>query len=267
MSQASMPFSAVILAGDRGPEEPLALAGGVSCKALISVGGRPMVLRVLEALGESAEVGARILCGPQKTALQQEPELCKLIDSDQVKWVEPLATPSSSTFKVLQSLPEETPVLVTTADHALLSTAMVDHFCREARSSGTDVLIGLARHELVAAAYPETRRTVTKLKDGGYCGCNLFAFLTPRARLAAEFWKRVEDQRKKPQRVIAAIGWLAVLRYLTGRLSLTEALRRLSVRINLKAGAILMPFPEAAIDVDKVADWKLVESILANKKG
>ena len=26
-----------------------------------------------------------------------------------------------------------------------------------------------------------------------------------------------------------------------------------------------MPFPDAAVDVDTVSDWKLVESILANR--
>ena len=58
--------------------------------------------------------------------------------------------------------------------------------------------------------------------------------------------------------MIRAIGWSVVLRYMLGMLSLDEGLSRLSRRMNLKAGAVILPFPEAAIDVDTVRDWRLV---------
>jgi GTP:adenosylcobinamide-phosphate guanylyltransferase len=265
MKSPDQPFSVVILAGDRELHDPVAKASGVSCKALVPVSGRAMVLRVLDALEEAREVGIRILSGPSMASVEQNAELNELINSGQVQWVAPQATPSSSAFSVLQSLPDDVPVLVTTADHALLSAAMVDHFCAEARKSDCDVLAGLARYELVTAAFPETSRTVTRLKDGGYCGCNLFAFLTPRARLAADFWRKVEKQRKKPLRIVKVMGWTAVLLYLMGQLTLGNALIRLSRRMNLKVGSVEMPFAEAAIDVDKVDDWLLVESILTKR--
>ena len=184
----------------------------------------------------------------------------------EIKWFENQPTPSSSTFQVLQSLPEQTPVLLTTADHALLSARIVDYFCTEARASGCDVVVGIAQHEAVTAAYPDTRRTAIRMRDGAYCGCNLFAFLTPQAHRAADFWRQVETQRKNPLRVIRILGWTAVLRYLLGRLSLEEALDRLSRRLGFKAGAVIIPFPEAAIDVDSASDWKLVEKIVAEKQ-
>ena len=42
-----LPFTAIVLAGDRVPGDPVARAAGVPCKALAPVGGVPMVLRVL----------------------------------------------------------------------------------------------------------------------------------------------------------------------------------------------------------------------------
>lgn len=260
-------FSAVVLAGDRKPGDPVAEAAGVSCKALTPVGGRPMVLRVLDALEASQEIGPVVLCGPPRAAIDQEEELRGRIDSGRVRWVESKATPSSSTFQVLKSLPDDIPVLVTTADHALLSGRMVDFFCAEARSSGCELVVGLASYKSVKAAYPHTRRTAIHLRDGAYCSCNLFAFLTPQSRDVAHFWRRVESQRKKTLRVISAFGWLAVLSYLLRRPSLQEGLKRISQRLGLSAGAVVMPFPEAAVDVDTVSDWKLVESIVANRTG
>lgn len=262
MKTSKQPFTVVVLAADRELSDPVAQAAGVSCKALTPAGGRAMVLRVLDALAETREVGVRILAGPAMAFVEQNAELNGLVSSGQVRWHAPQATPSSSAFTVLQSLPEDVPVLVTTADHALLTAAMVDHFCAEARRSGCDVVAGVARYELIAAAFPGSRRTVTKLRDGGYCGCNLFAFLTPQARQAADFWRQVEKERKKPLRIIKVMGMMAVLRYLLGRLTLEQALARLSRRMKLQAGVVRMPFAEAAVDVDKVEDWLLVESIL-----
>jgi hypothetical protein len=42
-------------------------------------------------------------------------------------------------------------------------------------------------------------------------------------------------------------------------------LELISQRLGLRAGAVIMPFPEAAVDVDTVSDWELVESIVANR--
>ena len=195
--------------------------------------------------------------------LEQNTELVGLVDSAQIRWLSPERTPSASAFRALLDCPDDVPVLLTTADHALLSAEMVDHFCTMARSSGCDVVAGVARYELIAKAFPGTRRTVTRLKDGGYCGCNLFAFMTTRSRSAADFWRQVEQERKKPLRVVKVMGWLTVVRYLLGRLTLHGALDQLSRRMQMRAGTVVMPFVEAAVDVDKLEDWRLVESILA----
>jgi GTP:adenosylcobinamide-phosphate guanylyltransferase len=264
--KSKQPFAVIILAADRELTDPVAQYTAASCKALTLVSGREMVLRVLDALADAVETGDRFLVGPSTVSVEQSEELSGLVSSGQVKWLAPQSTPSLSAFTVLQSLPENTPVLVTTADHALLTAEMVDYFCREARTSGCDVLAGVARHELIAEAVPGTRRTVTKLKDGGYCGCNLFAFLTPESRKAADFWRQVEKERKKPLRIIKVMGWMTVLRYLLGQLTLEQALCGLSRRMGLRVGAVRMPFAEAAIDVDKVEDLLLVESILAERQ-
>ena len=142
---------------------------------------------------------------------------------------------------------------------------MVDFFCSEARSSGCDLVVGLASFQAVKEAYPHTRRTAIQLRDDAYCSCNLFAFLTPQSRGVAHFWQKVEGQRKKTLRVVSAFGWMTVLSYLLGRPSLEEGMKRISRRLELSAGAVVMPFPEAAVDVDTVSDWKLVQSIVANE--
>lgn len=256
-------FTAVVLAADRTSDDPVARAAGVSCKALAPVGGRPMVLRVLDALNDAQEVGACLLCGPSTGIIDGAPQLKERIASGAVRWMPNQATPSTSAWSALNSLAPETPVLLTTADHALLSAPVVDHFCREARALRCDVAAGLASHSLTVERYPGMRRTKTRFSDGPFCGCNLFAFLTPGSRVAADLWRQVEHQRKQPLKMIGALGWMMVLRYALGLLSLKAALRHVSARMGLEVGAVILPFPEAAVDVDTVSDWQFAQAIAA----
>lgn len=125
--------------------------------------------------------------------------------------------------------------------------------------------MGLTPVDLVVTAYPNTKRTAIRLKDGAYYSCNLFASLTPRSRIAAEFWHKVESQRKKKSRIIAGFGWLNLLLYRLKRPSPEEGFKRISQRIGLRAGAVLLPSPEVAVDVDTLSNWKLAESIVADR--
>ena len=265
MQISETPFTAIILAGDRTSGDPLAEAAGVACKSLVPVGGRPMVLRVLDSLEAASEVGSIILCGPTQTFINQAPELKTRIDAGRVKWMASQATPSASTYHALQSLPDNAPVLVTTADHALLTARIVDAFCTDARRTGCDVAVGLASHKQVASAFPETKRTAIKFRDGAYCGCNLFGFLNSQAYIAAHFWRQVEQQRKKPLRMMRILGGRAVTRYLLGRMPLTEAPDHISSIMGIRAGAVILPFPEAAVDVDTVNDWIFVKNLVAKQ--
>jgi len=265
-SNAPRRYTAVVLAADRTSDDPLAVAAGVPSKCLVPVAGKPMVLRVLDTLAATREVEAIILCGPQRAVVDREAELQARITSGKVTWVANREGPSASAFHVLQTLPESTQVLVTTADHALLTAPMADHFCSQARSTGADIVVGLAAHDLVQAAFPGTKRTVIQVRERGYCTCNLFAFLTPWSRSVADFWRRAEGRRKNRLRLIGAFGWWSVVLYLLKLLTLRQGLERISRRLGLRADAVLMPFPEAAVDVDTIGDWKLVEAIAARGK-
>ena len=262
----STAFSAIVMAADRDPDDPVASAAGVACKALTPVGGTPMALRVLQALEESPAVGPRLLCGPPGPVLEQAAALKTGVDAGYYGWTDSRESPSASAAAALDQIPESQPVLLTTADHALLSSQIIDYFCEQARSADVDLMIALAPHELVATTYPDLKKTRLRFSDKDYCGCNLFAFMTPRSRAITGFWRKVESQRKQPWRVIGILGWWPVLKYLLGQLSLQEALARISRRFDIKIGAAILPFAEAAVDVDSENDWQSVQQILAEKE-
>ena len=265
MSKQTGTFTAIILAADRSAGDPVAEATGAPCKSLSPVGGIPMVLRVINALENAGEVASCILCGPSEEIINQSPELRQVLKKDNIHWMPNRETPSTSTYEALQHVDRNKPVLVTTADHALLTSGIIDYFCSQARQTNYDLTVALAPYEMLQQAFPGCRRTVTRLKDGGFCSCNLFAFLTPESYSAANFWRQVEQQRKKPLRIVSICGWMTVLRFLLGQLTVKEGLRRISRRMGLKAGAIMMIQPEAAIDVDTVEDLSLANKIIADR--
>jgi len=265
-TETATPFSAIIMAADRNPDDPVARAAGVTCKALTPVAGTPMVLRVLHALEESAHVGPRLLCGPPRPLLKAAGVLKSGVDAGDYGWTANRESPSASAAAAMQQIPASQPVLLTTADHALLSSRIIDDFCGQARTADVDLMVALAPHELVATAYPSMQRTRLRFSDSDYCSCNLFAFMTPRSRAITGFWRKVESQRKQPWRVIGILGWWPVFKYLLGRLSLQEALARLSGRFDMKIDVAILPFAEAAVDVDSENDWRLVQQIVAEKE-
>ena len=60
-------FTAIVLAADRDPGDPVAAAAGVPCKSLTPIDGIPMLFRVVNALNASREVDAINLCGPPQS--------------------------------------------------------------------------------------------------------------------------------------------------------------------------------------------------------
>ncbi|GAB4348916.1 MAG: nucleotidyltransferase family protein [Immundisolibacter sp.] len=255
-------FHAVVLAGDRGPDDPLLRHGGVSAKALLPLAGRPMVLRVIDALGASTAISGMTLVGPDRALLADCPALSALIAAGRLAWLPPQRSPSASALAALERLPSDQPVLLTTADHALLRGTWVDSFCASALISGTDAAVGLTALAGVQAAFPQTRRTALRFRDGAFCGCNLFAFLTPAGRRAPAFWRQIEQRRKQPHRLASALGLGTLLKYATHRLTLADGLDRLSRRVGARLGAVLLDDPRAAVDVDSAADFELVQALL-----
>ena len=263
MSAAERRVTALILAGSRGPDDPVARHAGQAHKALVPVAGVPMLLRVIQTLRQASCVGRLALCIDRPTLAQLRDRAASDLLAD-IHVVEPAGSPSASVRRALEELADSLPLLVTTADHALLTPAMVEHFCA-AVPAEADVAVALATATTIRHAYPDSIRTYYRFGREGYSGCNLFLMRGSAAAKVAAFWSEMERHRKRPWRLVAAIGPLTLLRFLLGALSLEAAMRRLSRMVGATVRVVEMPYAEAAIDVDKPADLTLAERILAQR--
>ncbi|MFM7273237.1 MAG: NTP transferase domain-containing protein [Gammaproteobacteria bacterium] len=259
MSTVEPGFVAIVLAGDRRADDPLVIASGRGCKALLEIAGRPMLLRVLDAVRGCPGIVKLRLSGPPAASIPSVPELQQLLDSAALDWQPPGPTPSTSAGEAMRDLPPDLPVVLTTGDHALLLPEYLGHFIAAARASGADAVVGLAEYSRVREIFPTMPKTLLRFREGDFCGCNLFAFMTPRSRELATLWRRVEGARKTPWRVLGLLGWWNVIRYRLGWLGLDQAMALLSRRTGLRIAAIRMPFGEVAVDVDTLLDHAEVE--------
>lgn len=241
----------LILAGQRaGVVDPLCEAADVSHKAKVPVAGIPMLNRVVASLRQSK------IAEPFFVSGFSESELTEVPSGD---------GPADSVLLGLKEI-NQFPCLITTCDHALLTPEMVESFINGAKTSGADVCVGLATEAVIQAEYPETKRTYLRFSDVAVSGCNLFYIATEEGVKAISFWRFVQHLRKNPFKLARKVGVTIGLKYALGRLSLSGAFDYAAKRIGISAAPILLPFAEAAIDVDKPTDLTLVEQILEARK-
>lgn len=253
-----MKFTAIVLAGSRPGRDHFAEQFGNDMKALISVGGEPMVRRPVGALLTSASVAKVII-------VSQAPErIAAVVPNDpRVSFRNSRKTIAETILELCDDPETAWPLLVTTADHALLDEATIDEFVRDAARA--DVSIGVVERGVLMQRFPNAERTWLKFRGGAYTGANLFALRTPAVRPAIELWRSVEQDRKKAWRLISLLGPVTLALVGVRLMSLREVLAQLGGRLGLKVNAIELSNPLAGVDVDKPADHTLVEAILAGK--
>ncbi|WP_067107135.1 nucleotidyltransferase family protein [Sphingopyxis granuli] len=250
---------AILLAGSRPGPDPLLTGSGVSTKALLPVAGQPMLVHVVAALRASPLVGPITILAQASAELAAEPGLAGFAD---LHFADSGQGISAS---LAAALPEgDAPVLVTTADNVLLTPAMIAAFLTGAEDS--DVAVAMVERGVLLARYPESKRTWLKFRGGWWSGANLFRLRGRRVLPLLDFWGRIERDRKKGLKIVAAFGpWLligALLRLFT----IHQGIARAGRRFGLKAKVVPMAEGEACIDADKPADIELIERIFAARR-
>lgn len=255
------PVTALLVAGRRPGIDPLARHFGVEDKALIAVAEETMLSRVARTLVEHPAVSAVII-------LAQEPE--RLIgaipwmpDHPKIAGRSGGSSVSETVAGAIAAQPLAFPFLLTSADNVLLDHRMIDAFIEGA--SGHDLAVGVVERRVLIAAHPHSRRTWLRFRGGAWSGANLFWFGDPKVSDVLALWRTIEQQRKRGRAVIRAFGpWMLAAVGLR-LLSLKQAIGIAGRRFGLDVTAVAVPYAEACMDVDSIADHRMAEIILKNR--
>ncbi|MEO7654787.1 MAG: NTP transferase domain-containing protein [Sphingomicrobium sp.] len=250
--------TAIVLAGQRPGVDPLAAHFGATMKALIPLAGEPMVVRPVRALLASPGV-ERIL-----VLAQQRERLAEAIGAlDRVEVRESRGTIAETILALCADPATPWPLLVTTADHALLNPAMIAEFLGAAASA--DIAIGVVEKSRLERRLPQTKRTWIALGGESVTGANLFWLASAKVAPAVELWRSVEQDRKKAWRLIALLGPFMLAMAATRMIGLDDLAARLGLKLGLRVRAVRLSDPLAGVDIDSLADHALVEAIIAGR--
>jgi molybdopterin-guanine dinucleotide biosynthesis protein A len=254
-------IDALVLAGRRRDEDPVARAAGVSHKALAPLHGRPLLAYVLAALREVPAIGRITISIDDPEALRRHPEFGPALAAGELALHASGSSPADSVRDFVEHS-GSTAVLVTTADHPLLCAETVRGFVERALASGSDLSVALVPDHAVLAVAPHNKRTWLRLGSERFTGANLFLARSPGAARVAAFWRKAEGFRKEPWRLAAIFGAVTLARFMAGRLPLEAAIDAISKATGARIDGIRLGDGRAGIDVDKLEDFALVERLL-----
>lgn len=254
-----MTIPAIVLAGTRPGPDPLLTGSGASTKALLPIAGKPMLVHVVTALRASPHIGPITILAQNSAELAAEPMLAGI---DALQFEDSGQGISSS---LAAALPDsDAPILVTTADNVLLTPSMIAEFLAGAEES--DVAVAMVEKNVLLSRYPESKRTWLKFRGGWWSGANMFRLRGRRVLPLLDFWGRIERDRKKGLKIIAAFGPWLLLGALLRLFTIQRGIARAGLRFGLKAKVVSMSEGEACIDADKPVDIELIEKIFATRQ-
>jgi hypothetical protein len=209
-------------------------------------------------------VGKLVISIDDPVKLADLSEVWDLVSSGVLSFHTSGHSPSASVHEYLRVLPAKELLLVTTADHPLLTPDALEFFCSAVLNNDADVTVGVVTAALFRKHYPESKRSFIQLRDESFCGANLFAFRSgSRATAAAAFWDYAGQFRKRPWRLVRTFGLVNLLLCVLRRLDRKAALVRAGRVIGARLAVVSLPFAECAIDVDSPADLALATRILS----
>jgi len=236
---------ALVLAG-RANRGDLAGVSDAPLEALVPVGGRPMIAYVLDALRSAGAVDTVVVVG--------QPEPLAPVTGAGVTLVAPGATLVDNLRRGFAALDGAERFLAVTSDVPLLTAAAVDDFVARARAAGGAFHYAVVTRENYEAAFPGSRRTWVRLRDGTFTGGNLFLAEASVARRALDLVERFYANRKNPLGLARLLGLGTILAFALGRLTVPRLEARVSAMVGAQGRAIITPYAEIAFDVDRPED-------------
>lgn len=244
------------------PEDPLYTYSHGNSKALIDVAGKPMIQWVLDALGNSKRVSNVIVIGlSPKSGVTCRKPLHYVSNQGRM-----LSNIVAGVNKALEINKRSKYVLVVSSDIPALKPAMVDWLIDTCMETKDDLYYGVCPRDVMEARFPDSKRTYTHLKDMDVCGADMNITHVSMATEHLDMWESLIGSRKSPLRQASLIGFGTLFALFTRRLTLEDAVRRVCERIGVKGRAIVWPYAEPCMDVDKPSQLELLRADLTRQQ-
>jgi len=256
-------MDAVVIAGGvPQPQESLYPYSKGDPKALIGIAGKPMAQWVLDALGAARTIDRVVLIGvTEKSGLTCSKPLAFISNEGRM-----LANIQAGAAKVRELSPTADKVLFATSDIPGLTGAMVDWVVNTSLQTRHDLYYTVIPRQVMEERFPTSRRTFIQLKDLEACGGDMHVARISVVSKNSAFWDKIIEARKSPAAQASLLGPDIILRFLFRQLTADDVIRRVAQRLGLKGRALICPFAELGMDVDKPHQLEIMRAHLERLK-
>ncbi len=253
-------MDALVLAGGHATQDdPLFSLIPHRPKALLPLAGKPMLQWVLDALNASQKVTRLHIFGVSEKDYDWHIEKDARFYPDQGSMVQNIL---HGLRTLVREGRKDEPVLLVSGDVPAVTGDILDWAATNAERIGLPVVYHVVERRAMEQRFPGVKRTYVRLRDVEVCGADVNIAHTRLAYREDDLWERLVAARKSPWKQASLMGWGTLLRLLLHRLTLEEAVQRVRRRLNLEATAVVSPYPEMAMDVDKPQHVAIMERFL-----
>jgi len=271
MAVAKERIDAVILAGGA-PEttdskaDPLLEYAQVQKKPLIKIAGKEMVRYVAEAIAGSSRVGRVFIVG-----LSPEDGVEFAVP---VEYVEASGKPRDGDMldsivagmeRVMEVDPGIERVVIISADIPLLTTEMVDYFIDACLETDHDLCYTVVEKSAIEARFPGSRRSFVPLRGGSFAGGDIHVVNVSALQANLPLIRQAMGFRKNVWQQVRLLGFGTLIRFAFRRLTIADAERVAGRALGCSSRAIITPYPEMGMDVDKPHQLDIVRAILEGR--
>jgi GTP:adenosylcobinamide-phosphate guanylyltransferase len=247
-------MDAVVLAG--GPLDDVArMQPGAPNKAFVEIEGITLVGRVLAPLRRAAGVDRIVVVTPPAMRAHRDLALADELRPDGVHITESLRYG-------LDALDPDNDVLILASDLPVLTVRAVEDFIARVSALHADVVYGCVEKRVHLERFPDVPHTWARMREGVFCGGGIVS-LKPRALpLLERFIERLGAARKHPFKLASFFGWDMLARFALGKLTIAAAEARASKIVGAPVRALVSPYPETAVNVDRPSDVPLARRLV-----
>jgi GTP:adenosylcobinamide-phosphate guanylyltransferase len=257
-------MDAVVMAGGiPKPEDALYAYTQGESKALMAIAGKPLIQWVLDALGEAKTIDQIVIVGLDATD--------KLTCSKPMTFIpnqgSMLNNVRSGVWEISKLNPKAVHALVASSDIPAITGEMIDWSVNTSLETDDDLYYSVVPREVMENRYPGSNRSFIRLKDMEVCGADMNVIRISVATGRDKLWNSLIAARKNVFKQAALIGYDTLILLLLRRLSIDKAVQIITKRLNLKGRALVSPYAEVGMDVDKPHQYEILSADLEAQKG
>lgn len=255
-------MDAVLIAGGiPKPGDPLYEYTKGMNKSLLDICGKPMIQWVLAALDGAQRVDRIMIVGLEPDTRVKSKKIAEYLPNQG----DLLSNIKAGILRLLQLNPTADLALIVSSDIPAITPEMVNWLVDSAEATVHDVYYNVITREVMEARFPASNRSYVHLKGIELCGGDMNVLRTTIVAEEEQLYSRIIEARKSAFKQASLIGFDNLFLYLLRVIDLEGAVKRVSKRLKLKGRAIICPYAEIGMDVDKPHQLKILQETLENR--